>query len=124
MLRIPSQPTTASATPASSSIANAASSRVRTRSTLKRCNSGNLPSRHLRREHIPDPPLRADVLRMLGIRLDLSAKAKNEHVDGPVEDFGFEAARLFEQLIARPHPLRLSNKGFQQAKLGLRQGAG
>src|SRR6185436_16322253 len=116
---MPSQPTMASAIAATSRITKAAISRVRTRwargPTLGVASGGALmPVGHRRSEDVTQPALGADVARVLRVRLDLAARAQDQHVDAAVEHLGLQAARVLQQLVARPHPARLADEGLEQ----------
>ena len=77
--------------------------------------------RNLGAEDIAAAPHGLDEHWNLRIGFDFPAEPADLHVDAPVEDLGFPAARQIEKLIARQNVLGVPGKSQEQIELASRQ---
>src|SRR5580658_1801604 len=78
---------------------------------------GSWRARDFGRENIALVADRADQLLARAAVVELAAKPADLHIDRPVERVGLGPPRIFQQLVAREHPLRPLDEGAQQRKL-------
>src|ERR1700722_7355304 len=77
-------------------------------------------ARDLRREDVALVAHGADQLLALAAVVELAPEATDLHVDGAVEGVRLRPAGVFQQLVAREHPLRPLHEGAEQGELAAR----
>src|SRR5688500_1360585 len=71
----------------------------------------------LGREDVAGAADGADDARVVRVRLDLPADARDSHVDGPVKGVGIAGVGEIEQPLAREHAPRVVGEGLEEIEL-------